>query len=339
MPLLLLSLLLPLSSSAQGDFDAASNLVDVDQFHIQTDGGEGDRRFFRYQTRGGQFRKETVTEEGAVVGTFGWVDAAGVLRVTDYLADERGYRVLRKRTLKVGDRKGRRKNANSAANEERVRKALERFQRKRRPRVEEEEEEEVSNNSIDVAIGGAEGNSRLERRVDHGNGVVTVKVQPLFAALPPPPKEEDDLLPAPFFVRRIQPRGEGTRLRYEPGENVVLRGGRRGKKIFGRRRGAGPGGKRTLRRVVKRRRRPDALEEARRTKKVLLDYQTSRSFHREAVGEDGSRLGEFGYIDPLGVRRVVTYTTGPGDGGGQDGDLGKVKENDYVGDNTYFQAV
>ncbi len=309
------------SSSLAASVDVGPNLVDVDQFHIQTDGGEGDRRFFRYQTRGGQFRKETVTESGAIVGTFGWVDAAGVLRVTDYVADERGYRVLRKRNIRVG--KGGGAGKVNRANEERVRKAMQRFQRKRRPRVEVEEV-----NSL--AAPPQQKSPRLERRIDHGNGVVTVKVQPLFGALPPV-KEEDDLLPSPFFVRRIQPRGEGSRLRYEPGENLIGRAaaGRRAKKVFGERTG------RKLKRVVKRRRRPDAIDEETRRRNKVLDYQTDKSYHRESVGADGSRLGEFGYIDPLGVRRVVTYATGPG----EEGDLSKVKENDYVGDNTYFQAV
>ncbi len=48
---------------------------------------------------------------------------------------------------------------------------------------------------------------------------------------------------------------------------------------------------------------------------------------------DGQRRGEYGYIDPLGVRRVVTYATGPG------GEISKEKENDYVGDDTYFEAA
>ncbi len=291
--------------------DASSNLIDVDQFHIQTDGGEGDRRFFRYQTKGGQFRKETVLPEeegGGVVGTFGWVDAAGVLRVTDYVADDGGYRVLRRRRIRL-DAEGR--EIVEKGGRGRVQKTLEKLQRRRRPRLEAEEEDERRSNSL-VPPGNSH---RLERRIDHGNGIVTVKVEPLFGL--PPVKEEEDLLPQPFFVRRIQPRGEGFRTRYQPIDHNQIRGDeRRGKKL--------------RRRVVKRRRRPNAIPGRR-----VLDYQTDKAFHRESVSEDGGRVGEFGYIDPLGVRRVVTYET---EGGGGN-HLLRVKENDYVGDNTYFPSV
>jgi hypothetical protein len=48
--------------------------------------------------------------------------------------------------------------------------------------------------------------------------------------------------------------------------------------------------------------------------------------------KDGHREGQYGYIDPIGVRRVVNYATG------DDGEIVKSKENDYVGTDTYFQA-
>ena len=63
-----------------------------------------------------------------------------------------------------------------------------------------------------------------------------------------------------------------------------------------------------------------------------VNYQTTKSFHREATLDSGERHGEYGYIDPIGVRRVVTYTTG------SRGGIHKGKENDYVGPNTYFEA-
>ena len=63
-----------------------------------------------------------------------------------------------------------------------------------------------------------------------------------------------------------------------------------------------------------------------------VNYQTTKSFHREATLDSGERHGEYGYIDPIGVRRVVTYATG------SRGGILKGKENDYVGPNTYFEA-
>lgn len=55
----------------------------------------------RFQTYNGQYRKEKRLDDGTVFGTYGWVDAAGVLRLYDYVADAKGYRIVRRRTMKV----------------------------------------------------------------------------------------------------------------------------------------------------------------------------------------------------------------------------------------------
>ncbi len=96
--------------------------------------------------------------------------------------------------------------------------------------------------------------------------------------------------------------------------------------------------------VVKRRRRPNSVASNRRNEdnevevveaKTSVAYQTDKAFHHEAVLENGERHGEYGYIDPIGVRRVVTYATGPRE---TPGGILKGKENDYVGKDTYFEA-
>ena len=72
-----------------------------------------------------------------------------------------------------------------------------------------------------------------------------------------------------------------------------------------------------------------------------VNYQTDKAFHHEAVLDNGERHGEYGYIDPIGIRRVVTYTTGPARTISEEpSSIGiiKSKENDYVGPNTYFEA-
>lgn len=69
------------------------------QYHIQTD--SGDRRFFKYQTWSGQFRKESRLDDGSVVGNYGWVDANGVLRMYYYIADDEGYRITNSREFDV----------------------------------------------------------------------------------------------------------------------------------------------------------------------------------------------------------------------------------------------
>ncbi|XP_060653814.1 uncharacterized protein LOC132789656 [Drosophila nasuta] len=74
------------------------------QYHIQTD--EGPERYFRFQTDNGQFRKEKRLQDGTVIGTEAWIDAAGFLRQKDYIADKEGYRILKSKTIFVGQGKG-----------------------------------------------------------------------------------------------------------------------------------------------------------------------------------------------------------------------------------------
>ena len=71
------------------------------QFHIQTD--TGDNRFFKYQTWNGSFRKEVTLDDGSIVGSYGWVDADGYLRITEYVSDANGYRVTKTEKVKAKD--------------------------------------------------------------------------------------------------------------------------------------------------------------------------------------------------------------------------------------------
>lgn len=70
------------------------------QYHIQTD--EGPERYFRYLTDNGQYRKEKRLQDGTVIGTDAWIDASGFLRQKDYIADGGGYRILKSKTIYVG---------------------------------------------------------------------------------------------------------------------------------------------------------------------------------------------------------------------------------------------
>ncbi|KAJ8669900.1 hypothetical protein QAD02_001159 [Eretmocerus hayati] len=70
------------------------------QYHIQTD--EGPERYFRFQTLNGQYRKEKRLEDGTVIGTEGWVDPLGYLRIKDYIADAKGFRILKSKTIFMG---------------------------------------------------------------------------------------------------------------------------------------------------------------------------------------------------------------------------------------------
>lgn len=88
--------LLGVSSAKIGGYNTAPNT----QYHIQTD--EGPERYFRYQTISGQYRKEKRLQDGTVVGTYGWVDSNGFLRLRDYIADNKGYRIVRTKMVNVG---------------------------------------------------------------------------------------------------------------------------------------------------------------------------------------------------------------------------------------------
>ncbi|XP_071555488.1 uncharacterized protein [Temnothorax longispinosus] len=76
------------------------NLDPNTQYHIQTD--EGPERFFRFQTANGQYRKEKRLADGTVIGTEGWLDPLGYLRLKDYIADHEGFRILRSKMVYVG---------------------------------------------------------------------------------------------------------------------------------------------------------------------------------------------------------------------------------------------
>ncbi|BES93236.1 Insect cuticle protein [Nesidiocoris tenuis] len=84
------------TSAKIGGWDTSPNA----QYHIQTD--EGPERYFKYQTVSGQYRKEKRLQDGTVVGSYGWVDANGYLRLRDYIADDKGYRIVRTKLVKVG---------------------------------------------------------------------------------------------------------------------------------------------------------------------------------------------------------------------------------------------
>ena len=75
------------------------------QYHIQTD--QGPSRYFRFQTLSGQFRKERRNPDGSVVGSYGWVDPNGVLRLFDYISDAGGYRIEKQRLFKVRNSRNR----------------------------------------------------------------------------------------------------------------------------------------------------------------------------------------------------------------------------------------
>ena len=167
---------------------------------------------------------------------------------------------------------------------------------------------------------------------------LTPLAKPVVKSLPKSPKFRQNVkvskLPRNPRFPRIQPRGEGYRTRYvrQPTNEIPLTRRQRFKSR------PTPGGRFY---VVKRKRRPLAAVSNRRNEenelvyeeaKSTVNYQTDKTFHHEGITENGERHGEYGYIDPIGVRRVVSYSTTQNDG------ILKSKENDFYGPNTYFEA-
>ena len=433
------------------------------QFHIQTD--DGANRFFKYQTWSGQFRKEKRLDDGSVAGSYGWVDANGMLRVYEYRADKAGYRITHSAMFNVGIKSKKkffnkdkeslsnkvntivkrknspffrtsqqRKNAQSKRQEQKEaglsnnifgsediivdrpvpassqRPKVIRLKRRktaypvrklnRPPLLQfikthntqhrtnlknnaflqlEEEQHEIGDNS---------GSSRLQRRISTPDGQVRmVNVEPLFddedfsfteggqqpiTNTNTPIDHGDDILIPPS---QEQPNGKVIlNTPYRRRTNLELlrkerlegnqEGGRRRFNSFRKRQ------QRKLRRrpadisnggpfVIKRRRRPvtrkgripttrgdiDSIAQSTNDNgevgRLSVNYLTNNMFHHENTFEDGERKGQYGYIDPIGVRRVVTYTTGPrapSVKGTSTGGITKKKENDFYGTNTYFKA-
>lgn len=259
------------------------------QYHIQTD--EGDQRFFKYQTSSGQFRKEDRLADGSVAGTYGWVDANGILRLYDYVADQAGYRVLSTRlidTLK--------QNQDEATSSTLLNNHI------------EEDIPSPFPKRARIVDTPRSTSPRLQRRLRAKNGnTFTVNVQPLFNL------DQDDEQLSPFKsdndsneFNEEDPFSPGAILK-EVQSNVP-------------------------RLVAKTRAEERGQVVDRFRGNPTLDYENQKSFHYEEEAQDGSRIGQYGYIDPIGVRRVVNYANGPS------GELTKSKENDYVGTNTYFHA-
>ncbi|XP_034943846.1 uncharacterized protein [Chelonus insularis] len=98
-----ISLLISVFGLTPDEIEAQRSGWNVDpntQYHIQTD--EGPERYFRFQTLNGQFRKEKRLEDGTVIGTEGWLDPLGYLRIKDYIADREGFRILKSKMIFVG---------------------------------------------------------------------------------------------------------------------------------------------------------------------------------------------------------------------------------------------
>ena len=302
------------------------------QYHIQTD--EGASRFFKYQTWSGQYRKETRLDDGSVVGSYGWIDANGILRIYHYIADDDGYRITKDNSYNVEEKD----------------LLLDNEIQRTEPVVSKKEGRKlkfVKKTKAEFTLPKATfstPSSRFQRRIspdfvpifdEEPTPNLTPNIEPVVKSLPRKVVPRVSQLPRNPRIPRIQPRGEGFRTRYVRQNTNQIPLTRQGQRFKAR---PSPNGKYY---VVKRKRRPIKVSNRRIEEedtefakaKETVNFQTDKTFHHEGVLENGERIGEFGYIDPIGVRRVVQYATQSDSKG-----ILKTKENDFYGPNTYFEA-
>ena len=190
------------------------------QYHIQTD--EGNSRFFKYQTWGGQYRKETRLDDGSVVGSYGWIDANGILRMYHYIADDDGYRITKDNSYNVEE-----KELNNLVG---VEQPVE-----EKPLVETSKQKEgrklkfVKKTKAEFTLPKATfstPSSRFQRRIspdfvpifaeEEEDNLLTPKTtaKTIVKSLPRKVKSKVSQLPRNPRIPIIQPRGEGYRTRY-----------------------------------------------------------------------------------------------------------------------------
>ncbi|OXA55310.1 uncharacterized protein LOC110848481 [Folsomia candida] len=242
------------------------------QYHIQTD--EGKERFFRFQTYNGQYRKERRLDDGTVIGSYGWVDPTGYLRMTDYIADSKGYRVLKNSMQFVG--------TNSILPEE-----------PKKPKIHHLSKQTSSNSPLPKKIG---------FRVPLGGKTLFKVVKKRIISYDPSPSASTPTADSVSHRAHQAP----VLIVYGPLRSANVRNG---KVATRRRRPQGLTvesaeetvgdvfGKYQINRPI----RP-------RTPGSAFVYRIPEQFHREESTPQEGRLGSFGYVDPFGIRRVIHYT-------------------------------
>ncbi|XP_011700997.1 PREDICTED: uncharacterized protein LOC105457813 isoform X2 [Wasmannia auropunctata] len=283
------------------------NLNPNTQYHIQTD--EGPERFFRFQTSNGQYRKEKRLADGTVIGTEGWLDPLGYLRLKDYIADHEGFRILRSKMVYVGKD---RPIQDAVAETKKVPAQTGVLARPRRPpnpfrRPDPNAVVPLSGN--DITSGYYTPTTIRPRPISRNNyyssrsGYPSSGLQSLDgfhrpqvayyrgSAIRPPTQ----ILEAPYDSAiggsSIRPSYQLPISRNDPGDLPPYDGTH--------------------------------------TTANGFQYYLRRQYHEEEREPEGNNVGSFGYIDPFGIRRVIYYKTDPFTGG-----FLHKKNNRYVGFNA-----
>lgn len=290
------------------------------QYHIQTD--EGPERYFRYQTISGQYRKEKRLRDGTVIGSYGWVDADGYLRLNDYVADNEGYRILRTKRLFVGSQTPISTALQSSSKYVGVRPV--------------QSVTDVSSPTFKDALPYPEDKSKYlvfpsstvssltifnKKKPTPPIGYYPTSTPPAVA-LTDSTEEAEVAITPPYFFKSSFPSNKYT---YKgssytavikaqpPNYNQNSVNPYYGDKLFSN--------------VASNRR---FFNEGVNYESIAIrgngfKYYLPKQYHKEESNSDNERVGSFGYIDPLGIRRVIYYNASPNTG------FVHRKNNRYVG--------
>lgn len=270
------------------------------QYHIQTD--EGPERYFRFQTLNGQYRKEKRLADGTVIGTEGWLDPLGYLRLKDYIADHEGFRILRSKMVYVGKD---RPIQDAVTEAKRVPAQTGVLARPRRPpnpfrKPETNDVAPLLGNDINAGVHAATTARPAyvpgrDYYYNRGSGQ-TADPYSRRRNQYYPARQPSQVLQTPVASYRVPSRAN-------PQVAAVARSGQSG---------------------------DYPPYDGTYTTANGFQYYLKRHYHEEEREPAGDSVGSFGYIDPFGIRRVIYYKTDP-----QTGGFVHKKNNRYVG----FQAT
>ncbi|XP_073990120.1 uncharacterized protein isoform X1 [Rhodnius prolixus] len=328
---LIISLCYAWSAGAKiGGWDTAPNT----QYHIQTD--EGPERYFKYQTISGQYRKEKRLQDGTVVGSYGWVDANGFLRLRDYIADDKGYRIVNTKMVRVGVDMpiG---EAVSVSKKLPSQGGVGLQQTTRRPptkpapiSLSDYLNEKFVTSPAPISLSDylkekqyATTPAPLALSTYLKSPIVEVSNNGLPSSTAAPFRQEPNTTPAPieypstpapyYSTTPSHVRPQTFRPYFNP--NAITYDQKAYESVGAARYETGQG-------------EPPQYDGVAMTHNGFR-YYLPRHYHEEETLQGDQRAGSFGYIDPFGIRRVIYYNTSPVDG------FVHRKNNRYVG----FQAT
>ncbi|KAG7210916.1 hypothetical protein KM043_016293 [Ampulex compressa] len=292
------------------------NLSPNTQYHIQTD--EGPERYFRFQTLNGQYRKEKRLADGTVVGTEGWLDPLGYLRLKDYIADHEGFRILRSKMVYVGKDRPIQDAVTEAKNVPAQTGVLARPRRPPNPFRKSEIKNITPILGNDISSG------------YYSSSTAKPRVEAVYA-----PKSSNDFYYGSKRPSYTASSGLQSFDRYNNPLNSYY-GGAPQTPVQTLQAPVASYEPTTRSSSTRRSYRPTPITRESSADYPLYDgthstangfqYFLKRQYHEEEREPSGENIGSFGYIDPFGIRRVIYYKTDP-----QTGEFIHKKNNRYVG--------